>query len=104
MALLVEEKYARMHLEKLPANEESMYKRRSRGPHVNLGDNNTRYFYGLLKSRHSKSYLSEINGREGKTFSNPSIIAQVWVSHFQTLLSPNIEWNDHDLSHISLKS
>lgn len=69
------EEDVRANLDKLLLHEESMYKQRSWDFHINLGDGNTRYFYGLMKMRHSdQSYISKITDYEGNTFTDPSAI------------------------------
>lgn len=45
----MEEIAAGLKLEKLLFYEESVFKQRSQNTHINLGDGNTRYFYGLMK-------------------------------------------------------
>lgn len=56
----MEEKAARLKLEKLLFYEESVLKQRSRNTHIYLGDGNTRYFYGLMKKWHSQAFISQI--------------------------------------------
>lgn len=80
--------------------EESMYKQRSKDIHINLGDGNAHYFYDLMKRRHSQYFISEIIDREGDIFSSPSVIQKVFLSHFQNILSSNLDVVNSDISHI----
>lgn len=67
---------------------------------INLGDDNAHYFYGLMKRRHSQYFISKIIDHEGNIFSNPSTIQQVFFSHFQNILSSNMDVVNSDISHI----
>lgn len=76
------EKSARTTLEEYLRAEESTFKQNSRDLAINLGDGNTRYFYGLMKSRHNASYISQITDEEGITYSDSHGIERVFISHF----------------------
>lgn len=48
-------------------------------------------FYGLMKRHHCQAFILKITDRKGNIFSNPNVIAQIFVSHFQDILSPTFD-------------
>ncbi|XXG82782.1 hypothetical protein AAC387_Pa10g0673 [Persea americana] len=78
-----------------------MYKQRARELAVNLGDSNTKYFYRLMKKRQSHAYISQITGADDTIYTDSSGIAAMFVSHFQSILGPDIQNQSPDLSHIT---
>lgn len=74
------EKLARHNLDLLLRVEESLIRYKSRDQAVNLGDNNTRYFNGLMKRRFASSYISRIMDSKGTELNDPKLIEEVTVS------------------------
>ena len=77
-----------------------MYKQRSHDLAVNLGDGNPKYFYHLMRKRQARSYISQIEDKEGNTFHKPAGIVAVFVSHFKDILAPPIDMQHLDLSQL----
>ena len=62
---------------------ESMLKQKARDKSLNLGDGNSRYFYGLLKHHQKNSYIDDITDNEGTYFTEFESIYEVFISHFK---------------------
>ena len=89
-----DERRVRNQVDHLSRAEESMFKQRSRDLSINLGDGNTMYFYNLMRTRQTHSFISHIEDTEG------NVLAVVFVSHFMKILAPDTEVHYPDLSHI----
>ena len=77
-----------------------MIKQKSRDKLINLGDENSRYFYRLLKNHQKNSYIDQITNNEGNCFTKFDAISETFISHFKKILSPPLEPLESTLTHI----
>ena len=91
---------AHTHLASLLLMEESMLKQNFGDKSINLGGENSRYFYGLFKNHQKNSYIDQITDNEGNSFTKFDAIFEMFISHFKKILSPPLEPLESTLTHI----
>ncbi|XP_009784857.2 uncharacterized protein LOC107804402 [Nicotiana tabacum] len=63
---------------------------KSKANWIRLGDDNTMYFYAVIKHRRMKLATTQIREKQGKWQSDPDDIAQVFVEYYENLLGHTI--------------
>lgn len=68
--------------------QEGMLKQKARDRHLNLGDNNSKYFNTMLQANKRKSTILSIQNSAGVVFSDRQSIGQTLADHFMGVLTP----------------
>lgn len=53
-----------------------------------------------MKKRQTQAYISQISNADDNVYTDPSGIAVVFVSYFQTILGPEMQCRSPDLSQV----
>ncbi|KAH0757185.1 hypothetical protein KY290_020678 [Solanum tuberosum] len=65
---------------------ELFLQQRSKATWIRLGDDNTRYFYSIIKHRKLKQAVTQLKDQTGVWQTDPAIIAQLFVDHYEGIL------------------
>ncbi|XP_009629900.1 uncharacterized protein LOC107767911 [Nicotiana tabacum] len=59
---------------------------RSKGKWIKLGDDNTRYFFSVIKHRKLQQAITQLKNKDGQLQTEPDSIAQILVDFYQDML------------------
>ena len=54
-----------------------------------------------MKQHHAQSFISQITDSEGMTSSDPMFIENTFIAHFTSIIAPQLDDINTDLSHVS---
>ena len=87
-ALLAEEARLSVSYGDLSRAEEGFNRQKSRVQWLNLGDQNSKFFFTAMKSFHGRSKVISITKEDGTRVEEDALVRDEIVSFFETLLGP----------------
>ena len=76
--------------------EEGLVRQKSRIQWLNLGDQNTKFFFQAMKQHHSRSKITSISKEDGTRLEDPALVKEEIVTFYNTLLGPQPRLQDID--------
>ncbi|KAH0686378.1 hypothetical protein KY285_016933 [Solanum tuberosum] len=65
---------------------EIFLQQRSKATWIRLGDDNTRYFYSVIKHRKLKHATTQLRDKSGNWQTDPAVIATLFVEYYEEIL------------------
>lgn len=87
--LVLQREEKKAHLVNCLLFKESMLKQKSRHKSLALEDCNYKFFYSLFRKNRKRSTIFSVKVSSGIVIVKPEQIQEVFIKHFQSILSPN---------------